>query len=84
MAPVAGILLACRYDVSAMMGVWEALAVLISVYEQQRWIVYALIGLIALLLVDRLCSAEWFDRIPALDVHVDPGNANSACSMVRH
>jgi hypothetical protein len=64
------------------MGVWEALAVLITVYEQQRWIVYALIGLIALLLIDRLRSAEWFDRIPALNVHVDPGNANSPCSRV--
>ena len=53
---------------------------LISVYEQQRWVVHALIGLIVLLLIDRLRSAEWFDRIPALDVHVDPGIANGACS----
>lgn len=66
------------------MGVWEALAVLISVYEQQRLIVYALIGLLALLLVDCLRNAEWFDRIPVLDVHVDPGNADRACSQMCH
>jgi hypothetical protein len=62
------------------MVVWEAVAVLKSVYEQQRWIVHALICLIVILLVDKLRSAEWFDRIPALDVHVDPGQSCRACS----
>jgi hypothetical protein len=57
------------------MGVWEAVAVLVSVYEQQRWVVHALIGLLAVLFVDRLRSAEWFDRVPTLDVHVDPGES---------
>ena len=57
------------------MGVWEAVAVLASVYEQQRWVVHALIGLIVILLVDRMRSAEWFARIPTLDVHVDPGES---------
>lgn len=63
------------------MGAWEAVAVLASVYEEQRWIVHALAVLLVFLLADRLRSAEYFDRIPVLDVHVDPGVRSPAAPL---
>lgn len=55
------------------MGIWEAVAVLVSVYQDQRWIVHALAIVLVVLVLDRLRSSEYFDKIPVLDVHVDPG-----------